>query len=158
MTKALFSQRIVAETPDVISVYLRCDIQATQQKRGEAILDLNRSGNWVRGFEIVGGFVPFSLAKAVSPFSPVLPSFPKPPKPATVTYDPEANAAFVYLEYDSSFARLTTSEQAELKKVSHSVNPTATYGLDELGGLIWLRIPVADLTGSVNQFLQLLRK
>lgn len=157
MSRAAFAQRLAVESPDLIRVYLREGVQAVQQKQGETILDLNRSGNWIRGIEIVGGFVPFSVAKAVSPFNPVRPTFPKAPEPGTVTYDPEADAAFVYLEYDSSFTQLTPREQAELRTVSHSVNPTATYGLDEFGGLVWVRIPIAD-AGPADRFLQLLRK
>jgi hypothetical protein len=158
MSRTSFSQRLVAENADVVLLYLRDDIQATQQKQGEAILDLNRSGNWVRGLEMIGGFVPFSLAKAVSPFSPVRPAFPKRSEPGTVTYDAEADAAFFYLEYDSDFHSLTLQEQAELNLVSHSVNPTVVYGLDDLGGLIWVRIPLADLAGPADQFLRLLRR
>lgn len=158
MSRSSFSQRLVAENADVVLLHLRYDIQATQQKQGEAILDVNRSGNWVRGLEMIGGFVPFSLAKAVSPFSPVRPTFPKRSETGTVTYDPEADAAFFYLEYDLDFHSLTPQEQAELNVVSHSVNPTVVYGLDDLGGLIWVRIPLADLAGPTDQFLRLLRK
>jgi hypothetical protein len=73
-----------------------------------------------------------------------------------VTYDPEADAAFFYLEYDPNFARLAPSEQAELKKVSHCVSPTALYGLDNSAGLVWVKIPMAD-AGPADRFLQLLR-
>ena len=92
----------------------------------------------------------------MSPFNPVRPVFPNPPEAGTVTYDPEADAAFIYLEYDPSFAQLAPQEQAELNTVSHSVNPTATYGLDDQGGLVWVKIPVADLSVPV-ELLRLLR-
>ena len=157
MSRAAFAQRLVVESPDLICVHLREGVQAVQQKQGETILDLNRSGNWVRGIEIVGGFVPFSVAEAMSPFNPVRPAFPKAPKPGTVTYDAEADAAFIYLEYDPGFVGLTPQAQAELKTVSHSVNPTATYGLDDQGGLVWVKIPIADLSGPA-ELLRLLRK
>lgn len=157
MSRAAFAQRLVVESPDLIRLHLREGVQAVQHKLGEIILDLNRSGNWIRGIEIVGGFVPFSIAKAVSPFNPVRPSFPKVPEPGTVTYDPEADATFVYLEYDHSFNRLSPHEQAELRTVSHSVSPTAKYGLDEVGGLVWVKIPIGD-AGPADRFLQLLRK
>ncbi|MFI5059046.1 MAG: hypothetical protein ACHQLQ_12740 [Candidatus Acidiferrales bacterium] len=157
MTRAAFSQKVVAESTELVCVYLRNGVKAVQQKRGEIILNLNRSGNWVPGLEIVGGFVPFSIEKAVRPFEPVMPE-PSARWPGTVTYDPQADAAFIYLEYDSRFAQLTPQEQVELKTVSYSVNPTATYGLDDQGGLVWVKIPVADLAGSVDQFLQLLRR
>jgi uncharacterized protein YuzE len=153
-----FSQRIVIESPGVISVCFREGALPILRKQGETILDLNRLGNWVRGIEIVGGFVPFSVAEAVSPFNPVPPTFPEMPNPGTVTYDPDADAAFMYLEYDPDLAQLTPQSQGELKTVSHSVNPTATYGLDRQGGIVWIKIPVADITGTAEQFLRLLRR
>jgi hypothetical protein len=158
MTKALFSQELVIESPSLVRVCLRHGIEPATEKEGETILDLNRFGNWVRGLEIVGGFVPFSVAKAVTPFSPRLPAFPKTPEPGTVTYDPQADAAFIYLEYDPSFFQLAPQAQVELKTVSHSVNPTARYGLDDRGGLIWVKIPIADVSGPVEQLIRLLRK
>jgi len=156
VSRTALSQRMVLENPDLVCVHLRDGVEAVQQKQGEIILDINRSGNWVRGIEIVGGFVPFSIAKAVSPFNAVLPPFPEIPKPGTVTYDPEADAAFFYLEYDPNFTRLTPNERVELEVVSHCVTPTALYGLDDSGGLVWVKIPIAD-AGPADQFLQLLR-
>lgn len=157
MSRTTFSQRLLVESPDMVCVNLREDREAVQEKSGEVILDINRSGNWIRGFEIVGGFVPFSIAKAVSPFSPPRPVPPRIPEPGTVTYDPDADAAFFYLEYDPAFDLMTPHDQAELKVVSHSVNPTGLYGLDELGGLVWVKIPIAD-AGPADQFLSLLRR
>jgi uncharacterized protein YuzE len=158
MTGVVFSQKVIAESSDIVGVYLRDSAEAVQQKQGETVLDINHFGNWVRGFEVVGGFVPFSVAKAVAPFNPVPPAFPGAVEPRTVTYDAEADAAFFYLEYSPRLTLLTPEEQANLKAVSLSVNPTATYGLDRLGGLVWIKIPVADLSGPADQFLQLLRR
>jgi hypothetical protein len=93
----------------------------------------------------------------VSPFNSFRPAFPNPPEAGTVTYDPEADAAFIYLEYDPSFAQLAPQAQAELNTVSHSVNPTATYGLDDQGELVCVKIPIADLSGPA-ELLRLLRK
>jgi len=152
-----FSQKLLAEVPERVCVYLREDVGAAQEKQGEVILDINRSGNWVRGFEMIGGFVPFSVANAVSPFHPVRPEPPRIPEPRTVTYDPEADAAFFYLEYDPRFSRLTANGRAELQMISHSLNPTALYGLDGSGGLVWVKIPIAD-AGPADQFLKLLRR
>jgi uncharacterized protein YuzE len=157
MRRCAFSQKIVLENPSLVCVRLREGLEPIVQKQGETILDLNRSGNWVRGIEIVGGFVPFSVARAVSPFNPVRPAFPEAPESGTVTYDPDADTAFIYLEYDPGFAQLAAQAQAELKTVSHSVNPTATYGLDDQGGLVWVKIPVADVSGP-EELLRLLRK
>lgn len=157
MTAAAFSQKLVIEGSDMVYLSLRAELQAIQQKRGEAILDVNCSGNWVRGLEIVGGFVPFSVAKAVAPFGPVRPPFPEVAGAGSVTYDPEADAAFFYLEYAPGFLSLSPAERADLQIVSHSINPAALYGLDEIGGLVWIRIPLADV-GPVNQFLKQLRR
>jgi uncharacterized protein YuzE len=151
----MFSQRLVLESPNLISLYLRSGVQAEQQKQGEIILDINSIGNWVRGFEMVGGFVPFSIAKAVSPFDPSLPTPSRIPEPGTVTFDPEADAAYFYLQYDSSLAQLTPNERTDLKLISHSINPTAIYGLDSSGGLVWVKIPIAD-AGPADQFVSLL--
>jgi hypothetical protein len=156
--RAAFSQKLLVEGTDTVCLYLRDGIQVVQRSQGEAVLDLNHSGNWVRGFEMVGGFVPFSIAKAVSPFHPMRPAFPSVLKPGTVTYDPEADAAFVYLEYDVGLSLVTPDRRAELSAVWRSVNPMATYGLDNRGGLVWVRVPIADLSGSVDRFLELLRK
>lgn len=151
-----FSQDVVAQNQHSMCVSLRHNIEITQEHHGEIVLDLNQSGHWVRGFEIVGGFVPFSVEKAVSPFSPVQPSL-KTVMPGTVTYDSVADAAFFYLEYAPWFVSLDSSEQSALKKVSHSVNPTAIYGLDKLGGLVIVKVSLADVTGSMDQFLKLFR-
>jgi uncharacterized protein YuzE len=152
-----FSQRIVLEGPDAVRVQLRAGSETARSEQGEVILDLNGSGNWVRGFEIVGGFVPFSVAKAVSPFDPVGPSVGN-AEQGMVTYDPEADAAFVYLAYDPHFLALGPEQRARLSAVSRSVNPTATYLLDEQGGLISVRVPIADLAEPGGRFLELLRK
>jgi|SRR5690348_4471734 len=157
MSQNVFSQKLLLESQDFVRVYVRHNIEAVQQKRGETILDINRSGNWVRGFEIVGGFVSFSIAKAVSPFGPLRPGLGAPPEPGTVTYDSEVDAAFFYLEYDPIFVQRAPSEQSELKVVSHCINPTALYGLDSSGGLVWVKIPIAD-AGPAERFLQLLRR
>jgi hypothetical protein len=157
MSRTQFSQRLILEGPDLVRVHLRGDLDAVEQKQGEVILDINRSGNWVRGFEIVGGFVPFSISKAVSPFNPVRPNAENVALAGTATYDPEADAAFFYLEYAPDFGQLTPQEQAYMKVVSHSVSPTALFGLDDSGGVVWIKIPIAD-AGPANQFLRLLRK
>jgi hypothetical protein len=38
------------------------------KKSAEVIIDLNTQGNWIRGFEMVGGMFELSLRKAVEPF------------------------------------------------------------------------------------------
>jgi uncharacterized protein YuzE len=156
--EATFSQDVVEQNEHSLCVLLRRNIDVMQERRGEIILDLNHSGNWVRGFEIVGGFVPFSVDKAVRPFNPVQPVSLNSDKSGTVTYDPEADAAFFYLQYAPWVASLSPSEQSQLESVSHSVNPTAIYGLDKSGGLVLVKIPLADVTGSTDQLLKLFRR
>jgi hypothetical protein len=63
----------------------------------------------------------------------------------------------VYLEYNATFNSLEPQKRIELSTVSQSINPTATYALDERGGLVWVRIPIADLSGTVDRFIELLR-
>jgi hypothetical protein len=154
----VFSQRITVESGDVVWLSLRGSSQLAREVCGEAILDVNWSGNWVRGLEIVGGFVPFSVGRAVGPFRPVLPGLAGARRPGTVTYDPDADAAFIYLEYGPAFGLLAPEQKASATVVSHSINPTATYGLDEAGGLVWVKIPVADAARSADEFLRLLFK
>jgi hypothetical protein len=89
-----------------------------------------------------------SIEQATKPFHPELPDSSKVHrrKPA-VTFDPEADAAFFYLEYSAEIMNCSAEDWARLMKVSHGVNPTSTYGLDADGGLVWIRIPTADVTG-----------
>jgi|SRR5215470_71895 len=154
-----FFQRIHAETPHLARLSFR-EAEETELvwKQGEAILDLNGFGNWVRGLEMLGGSVPFSLRKAVEPLGSMSFKQPLQHEPGTVTYDPEVDAAFIYLRYDAALDSLTAQEQIGLKTVSHSINPSVTYGLDLRGGLVCVGIPVADVTGSIEQFLRLLQK
>jgi len=132
--------------------------QAVEEKHGEIIFDVNERGNWVHGFEMVGGFVDFSVEKAVRPFKPKRPNFSEVhPRTAFVTYDPDADAAFVYLNYTQSATKVPDDVWAELMTVSQGVNPSALYGLDADGGLVWVKIPIADVIGSLGQFLELVR-
>jgi uncharacterized protein YuzE len=157
MCPTLLSQRIQVDDSHWVIVRLRPDVDVVQERQGEIILDVNQQGNWIRGFEIVGGFVRFSVAKASSPFKPGRSTFPDPPRQGNVTYDPEADAAFFYLVYDPGFASLSESEQSRLNVVSYDINPTALFGLDNSGGLVWVKIPIGDV-GPADRFLRLLRK
>src|SRR2546422_1455903 len=156
----VIQQEITVQDHRYVLVKLEGNRQAGQQAGGEIILDVNEQGNWVHGFEVVGGFVDFSVEKAVRPFHPKLPDDPPKPHRRTkgVTYDPEADAAFFFLDYEPSIASSPKDVWNQLMRVSHGVNPTALYGLDHEGGLVWVKIPIADVTGPVDQFLRLLRR
>jgi hypothetical protein len=156
MKETNFAQRLLVLADGLVRVSLRNEVEVKSQEKGEIILDLNGSGNWVRGFEIVGGFVPFSIARAVLPFNPERPISIEIPKPGTVTYDPDVDAAFFYLSYGARFHSLESRIQADLVVVCHSINPTAAYGLDLEGGLVHVDINITDAAGPMGQFLGIL--
>jgi hypothetical protein len=61
----------ISQDRQYILIALSNDRQAVQEKKGEILLPLNEAGNLISGFEMVGGFVDFSVAKATEPFNPV---------------------------------------------------------------------------------------
>jgi uncharacterized protein YuzE len=145
--------KIQADQSGNVLVQLREGTPAIQ-KRAEVILDLNTQGNWIGGIEMLGGLLDFSLQQALRPFNPRMPVVGEKPDPRklTVTYDPEANAAYLYLPHGR---RLPDSERRKLAEYSHSITPTATVSLDESGGLLSIQVPTADAVGPLEQFLYL---
>jgi uncharacterized protein YuzE len=145
--------KIQADQSGNVLVQLREGTPAIQ-KRAEVILDLNTQGNWIGGIEMLGGLLDFSLQGALRPFNPRMPVVGEKPDPRklTVTYDPEANAAYLYLPQGR---RLPDSERRKLAEYSHSITPTATVSLDESGGLLSIQVPTADAVGPLEQFLYL---
>lgn len=127
------------------------------RKPAEVIIDLNSQGNWIRGFEMVGGMFDFSLRKAVEPFRAREPEVGDVGggEILTVTYDPEADAAYWYLPYGSRFRVLSSVERDRITRYSYSINPTATCQLDADGGLVSVLVPTADATGPIETFLYL---
>jgi uncharacterized protein YuzE len=127
-----------------IKVYLR-DAETATEVDDEVILDVDHSGHWIRGIEIIGG-VAFDLARAVRPFNP------KRPREAGrhgVSYDADANAAFFYIEMRPLHAGSAAT-------YSHSITPPARFGLDKQGGLIWISFSSKEGNESVEDFLALL--
>jgi|SRR5579884_1517574 len=109
--------RIVADASGNVLVQLR-DGEAAVERRGEIIVDLNHDGHWIRGFEVIGGMMDFSLSAATKPFlSSRLGGL-------RVTYDEEADAAYFYLPYNRRFTKLSQHERQSAETYSHSVNPT----------------------------------
>lgn len=96
---AVLPIRIILDSDDSVTVHLR-DTQTVRTVRSEAILDVNHAGRWIRGIELVGG-VDFNLSRAVMPFKPRRPLLSK---SEGVTYDEEANAAFIYISMKSPVA------------------------------------------------------
>jgi uncharacterized protein YuzE len=127
------------------------------QKRAGVILDLNTQGNWIGGIEMLEGPRDFSLQQAVRPFNPRMPVVgeKREPQELMVTYDPEANAAYLYLPKGRRFQMLPDSERRKAAEYSHSINPTATISLDESGELLSILVPTADAVGPLEDFLYL---
>ena len=139
--------RIVADAGGSVHVQLR-DGEVGSERRGEVIVDLNHDGHWIRGFEVVGGMMDFSLSAATKPFL-----HSRPGGGIRVTYDEEADAAYFYLPYNRRFTKLRRDEQQSAETYSHSVNPTGLYRFDAQGGLLSVVIPTADAVKSVEDFL-----
>ena len=91
----------------------------------------------------------FNLERAVLPFRP---RRPLSGGPVGVTYDGEADAAFIYLRMKKPVANLL---EATLR-YSHSITPVAQIALDSKGGLIWLRFSPEDANSSSADFVSLI--
>ena len=132
-----------------VTVYLR-EAQTAMEKDGEAIVDVNHDGRWIRGLELLGSH-DFSLARAVKPFHPRRPLVGE---RVGVTYDEEANAAFFYF----SLKTLPTPPgiAAPDFKYSYSITPAARFGFDREGGLVWLRFSPHDANANVHDFVSLI--
>src|SRR2546427_832243 len=154
-------QKILVEKGDEVVLLLRPDAQVTQQKVGEAILDANQFGNWVGGLELLSVFLDFSLEKAVRPFGPVPISLNTSYPPGTVTYerDDGDEMVYIYVLYDEAVRSLPHAERARLLKIDHQIeNPHCRFGLDCEGGLVYVRLPMADLSSPPETLLALLKK
>ena len=79
--------RIVADAVGSVHIQLR-DGEVAVERRGEIIVDLNHDGRWIRGFEVIGGMMDFSLSAATKPF------LSSKPGGCRVTYDEDADAAY----------------------------------------------------------------
>src|ERR1700733_13083356 len=138
--------RIMLDSDELVTVYLR-EAQSARTVHSEAILDVNSAGRWIRGIELLGG--DFDLATAVKPFNPRRPVFDE---SGSVTYDEEANAAFIYFSMKSP---LIFSAETALK-YSHSITPQAELAFDSEGGPVWLRFSPQDANKSPADFVSLI--
>ena len=143
----MLPKRITLDSTDTVTVHLR-DGQAVRTVRSEAILDVNHAGRWIRGIELLGG-IDFDLARAVSPFKPRRPLMGE---SNDVTYDEEADAAFIYFSMKSP----RTSSPSTALKYSHSIAPEAEFAFDADGGLLWLRFSCQEENASSADFVSLI--
>jgi hypothetical protein len=137
------------ESDEQLTVYLR-ETQTASEKNGEAIVDVNHDGRWIRGLELLGGG-DFNLARAVRPFQAKRPSEAG---RIGVTYDEDADAAFFYF----SMKTLPTPPGIDTPdfKYSHSITPDARFGFDDEGGLVWARFRPEEANASVQDFVSLI--
>lgn len=138
--------RIVADPSGNVRVQLR-NGEIAAERRGEVVVDLNHDGHWIRGFEVVGGMMDFSLKAATKPLLSSRQGGLK------VTYDEEADAAFFYIPYGRRFTKLPKDEQQSAETYSHSFNPAGLYRFDAQDGLLEVVIPAADAVRNVDDFL-----
>lgn len=127
----------------MITVHLR-NAETVCEMDDEVILDVDHAGRWIRGIEIIES-VGFDLARAVRPFNP---KSPGEGHRAGVTYDEQANAAFFYIT-------MKTSTDGIAAKYSHSITPSARFGLDKQGGLLWISFSAKEANASPEGFLDL---
>jgi hypothetical protein len=139
--------RIILDSDELVTVYLR-DAQSARTVCSEAILDVNSAGRWIRGIELLGG-VDFNLEKAVKSFNP---RRPLSGESSGVTYDEEANAAFIYFSMKSPVIYLPETAL----KYSHSITPIAELAFDSEGGLLWLRFSPREANKSSADFVSLI--
>jgi len=139
--------RIILDSDEVLTVHLR-DAQSARTVRTEVILDVNHAGRWIRGIELLGGG-DFNLERAVKPFHP---RRPLSGESGGVTYDEEADAAFIYLSMKTPDGRLPETAL----KYSHSITPEAECAFDSEGGLVWLRFSCRGANQSSAEFASLI--
>lgn len=129
-----------------------------QEYVGEVIADVNRTGNWIRGLELLGSGLQFSLEQALSYLAPQpsAVSVRTPQDKLTVTYDEDANAGYLYLPYMSP-ANIEKEAHSNpfLLKSSYTVDDDhAKFGLttDMTLALIRFTIPPAEDAEKFVQF------
>lgn len=157
----IFFQRIFVEANDRVVLQFQTGVPAAQEESGEAIIDINSYGNWVAGIELLSVFVGFSLERAVRPFRPVPISVGTSYPPGAVTYEKDNGdeMVYMYLLYEDAVISLPKEERSRLLKIDHQIqNPLCRFGLDGDGGLIYAKLPMADLSSPPETLLALLKK
>lgn len=143
--------------PAVVEVRLS-DAPVEHEFTGDVVADVNRLGNWIRGLELLGSGLSFSLQKALASFAPELSaaSVQQPQSKLTVTYDEDANAGFLYLPYPSpaTVERELRSDPLLLKCSRSIEDDEARFGLAADKSLVSIRFAVPS-SEQLDTFLQL---
>jgi hypothetical protein len=148
-------------TSDPAAVEVRfSDAPVVHEFTGDVLADVNRMGNWIRGLELLGSGLRFSLERALSSLAPQpsAVSVQNPQSKLTVTYDEDANAGYLYLPYASP-ASVEQDRQSNplLLKSSYTVeDDRAMFGLAADKTLVFIRFKVPS-TEDVEKFVQLFR-
>ncbi len=136
--------------PAIVELRLS-DAPIASEVRGDVLADLNESGNWVRGLEVLGSRNQPTLQKSLSHLAGKVSI-----EGVRVTYDPEADAGFVYLPYaPSEKVQRAIQENPLLTKVSYSVeDDSAVLGLAADRSLVLIRFKV-PLSEPLDRFMEL---
>ena len=126
---------------------------------GDVLADVNRMGNWIKGLELLGSGLEFSLERALSSLAPQpsAASVRTPQDKLTVTYDEDANGGYLYLPYTAP-ASIETDAQSNplLLKSSYTIeDEKARFGLSTDKTLVSIRFtvpPAEDLEKFVKFF------
>lgn len=112
---------------------------------GDVIADVNGTGNWIRGLEVLGSGSRFSLDEVLRTLNPERPGSTRGlQSELRVTYDPEADAAYLYLPYASSLdvEREHVSNPGLFKSAYSVEDDEATFGLAPDKSLVAIRFKV----------------
>jgi len=114
----------------------------------QAVIEVNWEGQWIHGIEI---FMPsFNLSRAIQWLQPVPPGTCH--APGCVTYDPEGDAAYLYLlQTDQS-----KSPDSERLVIAGSHELKAEWRLGQDGSLIEIAVPKSQAPTGSGRFTGLL--
>ena len=126
---------------------------------GDVIADVNGTGNWIRGLELLGSGSRFSLGEALRTLNPEhLGAIRGPESELRVTYDPEADAAYLYLPYASSLEleREHVSNPGPFKSAYSVEDDEAMVGLAPNKSLVVIRfrVPPAERIEDFVRFFK----
>ncbi len=141
----MLPRRIIIGNDASVKAILR-EGAAVRVLHSEAIIDVNHDGRWLRGIELIGG-VDFNLEKATKPFAP---QQPLSRQSSDVSYDGEADAAFLYF-------KMKEQKGEESLRYSHSIiTPDAEFAFDERDGLLWIRFSPTKENSNAVDFVSLI--
>lgn len=126
---------------------------------GDVIADVNGTGNWIRGLELLGSGSRFSLGEILRTLNPERPgSIRGPQSELRVTYDPEADAAYLYLPYASplELEREQVSNPGMFKSAHSVEDDEAIFGIAPNKSLVAIRFKVPQ-TERIENFVRFFR-